>query len=150
MAYQFGMATMIYGGQEIGCLQGVTVDFNFDIAELFCGSGLYPVDVRVHTGRINGNCEFADLTAAAFELILGASRVNDTVTIDNTSAPAVFQLKCTVITDGITFQIIFNAVRSSKLSMAFVRDGHLIPNFDFQIQADASGNVGTIDIGDVS
>lgn len=150
MSYQFGMATMHFGGLEIGCLQNVTVDFNFDVAELFCGSGLYPVDVRTHTGRINGNAEYADLNAAGVEKILGGTRTGSSVAITNQSKPSTFSFVTQVTTDGINFKVTFNKVRSSSFSLAFVRDGHLIPNFDFQIQADASGNIGTIDVGDIS
>lgn len=150
MAYQFGMATMTMGGDEIGCLQGVSIDFNFDVAELFCGNGVYPADVRVHTGRINGNAEFAEINAKAFEKILGGSRSSDVITVTNTSRPSTFEMICQITTDGILFKITFNSVRSNKLSMAFVRDGHTIPNFDFQIQADSNGNVATIDVGDIS
>lgn len=150
MSYQFGMATMHFGGVEIGCLQNVSVDFSFDVAELFCGNGLYPVDVRTHTGRINGNAEYADLNAVGIEKILGGTRTGSSVALTNQSKPQTFQLTTTVTTDGISFILTFNKVRSSSLSLAFVRDGHLIPNFDFQIQADDSGNIGTIDVGDIS
>lgn len=147
---QFGMARMMFGGQEIGCLQGVSLDFNFSTAELYCGNGIFPQDVRVHSGTITGNAEFADLTALAFEKLLGGTRSGDTVSLTETSKPSTFQMVLDLVTDGTTFSVTFPSVRSTKLSMAFVRDGHLIPNFDFSIEADASGSVATIDVGDIS
>lgn len=147
---QFGMATMLYGGQNIGCLQGVNMDFSFNTAELYCGSGIFPQDVRVHSGTITGSAEFADLTAMAFEKLLGGTRTNTTIGLTETSKPATFAMVTTLITDGVNFIITFPSVRSTKLSLAYVRDGHLIPNFDFSVEADASGSVATIDVGDVS
>jgi hypothetical protein len=147
---QFGMATMLFGGEEIGCLQGVSLDFSFNTAELYCGNGIFPQDVRVHSGTITGNAEFADLTATAFEKILGGTRVNDTISLTESTKPSTFAMVTTLVTDGVSFVVTFPAVRSTKLSLAFVRDGHLIPNFDFSIEADANGSVATIDVGDVS
>lgn len=147
---QFGMATMLFGGEEIGCLQGVSLDFSFNTAELYCGNGIFPQDVRVHSGTITGNAEFADLTATAFEKILGGTRINDTISLTESTKPSTFAMVTTLVTDGVSFVVAFPAVRSTKLSLAFVRDGHLIPNFDFSIEADANGSVATIDVGDVS
>jgi len=150
MAVQFGMATMVMGGVEIGCLQNVSIDFSFDTAELFCGSALYPKDVRTHTAHITGNAEYAEITAVGLEKILGATRTGSSLALDNTNAPQKFQLVTSLITDGITFSITFKKVQSTKLSLAFARDGHLIPNFDFQVQSDTDGSVATIEVGDVS
>ena len=150
MSVQFGIATITAGGIDIGYLQGVSMDFSFDRASLYSGAAVYPIDVRVHTATITGNAEFADLTAVAFQKLLGGTRNNDQVDLDSTDYPAVFQMITTLITDSITFQITFEQVRSTKLSMAMSRDSHLIPNFDFECYANGAGNVATIDIGDVS
>ena len=150
MAIQFGMADMVLGGETIGCLQNMTVDFTFDVAELFCGSSYYPQDVRVHTGRITGNAEFAELTTTAFQKMLGGTITNTTLTIGQDSAPSTFSLVATLTTDAITFIITFVKVRSTQFSLPFVRDGHLIPNFNFACESDASGAVATIDVGDLS
>lgn len=147
---QFGMATMTYGGVEIGCLQGVSMDFSFNTAELYCGNGIFPQDVRVHSGTITGSAEFADLTAVAFEKLLGGTRTGDVVALTESSKPSTFSMTTTLVTDGVSFNITFPAVRSTKLSLGFVRDGDLIPNFDFSIEAAADGSVATIDVGDVS
>lgn len=150
MAVQFGMAAMVIDTVEIGCLQNVSMDFSFDTAELFCGSALYAKDVRTHTAHITGNAEFAEITALAFEKLLGGTRTDSSISIDNTDAPLKFQMVCTLITDGVTFTITFKKVMSSKLSIAFARDAHVIPNFDFIVQADDDGSVATIEVGDIS
>lgn len=150
MSVQFGIATMSYGGKNVGHLQNVSIDFAFDQAQLFSGAALYPVDVRVHTGTITGNAEFADIDATTFQKLLGGSIGGDVLTISETAAPSTFQLILTLITDGITFKITLVKCRSTKLSMAFARDGHLIPNFDFSAESNASAQVATIDLGDVS
>ena len=49
MSVQFGIATMTFGGVNIGYLQNVSVDFAFDVAQLYSGNAIYPVDVRTHT-----------------------------------------------------------------------------------------------------
>ena|ERR1035437_2414672 len=150
MSIQFGIATMFLDGLELGILQGVTINIAYTTAQLFSGASIFPVDVRAHTGAITGTAEFADLTAAAFEKLLGAHRTGSSVALSNTSYPGTFQLVANLVTDNVDFKITFKKVRSNKLALAFARDKHLIPNFDFEIQADAQGNVATIDVGDVS
>lgn len=150
MSYQFGVCELKYNGQTFACLQGLSLDFSFETATLHCGSALYPADIRTHTGEITGNAEFADLNAYAFETILGGTRSGSGVTIDNTSKPGSFEMSITLTTDGITFSLTFPKVRSTKLSLQFVRDSHVIPNFDFSIESDTDGTVATIDLGDVS
>lgn len=150
MSVQFGIATMSIGGTNIGYLQSVSMDFNFDRATLYSGDAVYPIDVRVHTATITGNAEYADLTAVAFEKLLGGTRSNDQIDLDSDNFPTTFQMITTLITDSISFIITFEVVRSTKLSLAMSRDSHLIPNFDFECYANAGGNVATIDVGDVS
>ena len=150
MSVQFGIATMQFGGVNIGYLQNVSIDFAFDVAQLYSGNTIYPVDVRTHTGTISGTAEFADLTAIAFEKMLGGSRSGDTITLSNTSFPTTWQLVTTVITDSITFEITFVKARSTSLSIPFSRDSHLIPSFGFQCEANDAGEVATINIGDIS
>lgn len=147
---QFGIATMVYGGINIGYLQNVSIEFAFDVAQLYSGAAIYPVDVRTHTGTITGTAEFADLTAVSFQKILGGSLSGDTLTLTDTDFPTTFSLVTTVVTDSITFQITFNKVRSTSMSIPFSRDAHLIPSFGFSAESDASGNVATIDVGDIS
>lgn len=150
MSVQFGIASMVFGGVNLGYLQGVNIDFNFDKAQLYAGGTIYPVDVRVHTGSITGNAEFANVTAEAFRILLGGTRTDTSIAVDNTDFPATFALVTTLVTDGITFSITFPKCRSSKLSLAMQRDQHLIPNFDFEVEADDDGSVATIEVGDIS
>jgi len=146
----FGIASMTFNGIPIGVLQGVSVDITFDTAKLYAGGSLFPVDVRTHTGSISGNAEFADLTAVAFEVLTGGTRSVHTVQVDNTDYPGTWALVTTLVTDSISFIITFPKCRSTKLSLAMARDQHLIPNFDFEVEADTDGSVMTIEIGDVS
>ena len=150
MSVQFGIASINFGGTVIGYLQNVTINFSFETAQLYHGNNMYPVDVRSHTATITGTAEFADITAAAIEKVLGGTRTMDSIALVNTDAPSTWQLVAQIVTDSVTFAITFNKCRSNKLSLPFVRDGHLIPSFDFQIEADSNGNVATIDVGDVS
>lgn len=150
MSIYFGIADMQFGGVSVGHLQGVTMDFNFETASLYSGNAIFPRDVRVHSGEISGNAEFAEINATIFEKLLGGTRTTDTIAITDQSKSVTFQMICTLVTDSNTLQVTFNKVRSSKLSMAFARDSHLIPNFDFYCEADDDGNVATIDLGDVS
>ena len=150
MAVQFGIATMVYGGVNIGYLQNVSIEFSFDVAQLYSGAAIYPIDVRTHTGTITGTAEFADLNAITFQKLLGGTRSLDTLTLSETDFPTTFALVTTVVTDSITFQITFNKVRSTSMSIPFARDNHLIPSFGFAVESDDSGNVATIDVGDIS
>ncbi len=90
------------------------------------------------------------IDAATFQKLLGGTIAGDVLTVNNAAAPSTFQLILTLITDGITFKITLVKCRSTKLSMAFARDGHLIPNFDFSAESNSSDQVATIDLGDVS
>lgn len=146
----FGIGTMNYGGVPIGHLQSVNIDISFTTAQLYSGGEIFPIDVRTHTGQITGSAEFADLTAVSFEKLLGGTRSNSSIALDSLTYPSTFELVCTMTTDGLPLTITFNKCRSTKLAMAFQRDQHVIPNFDFEVQQDASGNVATIEIGDVS
>jgi len=136
--------------QIVGYLQNVSVDFGYDIATLYGGKGMFPVDVRVHTGNITGSAEYADLTATGVEKLIGGTRTGTSIAISNTSSPATFQVSLDLTTDTTTFTITLNRCRSSKLAFPFVRDGHVIPSFDFSAEADDDNNVGIIDLGDES
>jgi hypothetical protein len=150
MAVQFGIGTMKFGGTEIGCLQNVSIDFSFDVAQLYCGAGLFPVDVRTHTGTISGTAEFAELNAVAFNRILGGGIAGSVLTQTNMNKPDTFELELELITDAITFLITLKKCRSSQLSIPMSRDSHVIPSFQFQSEAATDGVVFTIDVGDVS
>ena len=75
-AVQFGIATLELGGKSIGIIQGVTMDFAFDQANLFAGGSAYAVDVRPHTGTIQGNAEFADIDGQTIQKIIGGTLVD--------------------------------------------------------------------------
>lgn len=150
MAIHFGLATMRMDGRILGHLQNVSVDMSFDSASLYSGKALFPVDVRVHTGTITGSAEFADLTAIGVEKILGGARTGTAVALNNLTSPSTWQLELSLTTDSTTFTITLNKCRATSLNFPFVRDGHVVPNFDFAAEADSDGNVGTIELGDIS
>ena len=151
MSVQFGLAIMRLDSVTLGYMQGVTLDFSFEQALLYSGNAIFPVDVRVHTGSISGNAEYADLNARGVHKLLGGTLGNyGTVSLTQTSFPGTWECLLNMETDNKTFRVTLNQCRSTKLSFAWARDGHIIPNFDFQAYADASGNVGTIVLEDVS
>jgi len=176
LAVQFGIATMkvtpqIAGGNPdnnlgpitIGILQNVSLDFSFDFAQLYGGAGLFPVDVRVHTGSINGQAESAELTGLFIQLLTGGSMLiaggdvadpdlpaTATVTLDNTTQPTEFQLELELNTDNIDMNFTLNACRSSSFNIPFARDSHVITGFQFQAFADSNDVVGTLVIDDPS
>jgi len=150
MSVQFGLAVMQLDSVTLGYMQGTTIDFNFEEALLYAGSQIFPVDVRVHTGSISGSAEFADLNAVGVHKLLGGTRVGSTITLNSTSYPGTWQCLLNMTTDSQSFNITLSKCRSTKLSLAWARDGHVIPNFDFSAYADESGSVGTIELEDVS
>ena len=151
MSVQFGLAIMQLDTVVLGYMQGVTLDFNFEQALLYAASEIFPVDVRVHTGSISGNAEYADLNALGVHKLLGGSKNNyGKITITSKSYPGTWTAILNMDTDDNTFKISLNSCRSTKLSFAWARDSHIIPNFDFQAFSDASGNVGYIVVEDVS
>lgn len=149
MAIQFGIATMSIGATPVGILQNVNFEFSFDTAKLYSGARIYPVDVRTHTGAITGSAEFADINADVIAKILGGTRSGAQVTLTDTDFPSTFQITVEVITDSIAFNVTFVKARSTKFSLPFVRDGHVIPSFDFECEAEeGTGEVAIIDCGD--
>ena len=147
---QFGIGTMMMGSKYFGILQEVSLDFSFESAMLYEGGSNYPVDVRVHTGTIEGNAAFADIDVQALNVILGGTPSSSLLTLENTDAPLTYETVVQTTTDGINMIITLKRCRASKLSMAFARTNHTIPNFDFYCYADDNGVVATIEVGDAS
>ena len=140
------------GPITIGILQNVSLDFSFDFAQLYSGSGLFPVDVRVHTGSINGQAETAELTSLFFQLMTGGtlSAPGSTLTLTNVTEPTSWQLDLTLATDSVDMNFTLNACRSASFNVPYARDSHVIPGFQFQAFADSSDNIGTIVMDDPS
>lgn len=150
MSIQFGIGTLVASGMSFGYMQGVSVDFSFEEATLHAGTGLYPIDVRVHTAAITGSAQFADIDAEALLKIVGGTVSGHTLTITNSTSPTYFQLVFTVTTDSISFIITLVRAKSNSLSLAFERTAHVIPDFGFSAYARGDGTVCTIDAGEVS
>ncbi|MBD3194361.1 MAG: hypothetical protein GF317_04850 [Candidatus Lokiarchaeota archaeon] len=131
-------------------MQGGSLNFNYEKASLYCGSALFPSDVKYHSGSITGSASYAELTAVGFEKLIGGTRTGSAISITKNSEPEYFQLEFTVTTDSVSFVVSLVRVTSGKLSMEFVRDNYIIPEFDFEAFADSSGTVGAIFAGDVS
>jgi hypothetical protein len=146
----FGIGSLVASGMQVGYLQGASCDFAFEEASLYSGAGRYPIDVRIHTATITGTSSFADIDVEALKKLLGGTNVGSVLTITNTSAPSYFQLVFTTTTDSISLIITLLRAKSSSLSMAFERTAYTIPEFNFSAYADGSGNVCTIDAGEVS
>jgi hypothetical protein len=151
MGVQFGMAIMRLDSVTLGYMQGASLDFNFEQALLYAGNAIFPVDVRVHTGSISGSAEYADLNALGVHKLLGGTKsLYGAIALTNTSYPGTWQALLDLATDDVTFRITLNKCRSTKLSFAWARAGHIIPAFDFSAYADENDNVGTIVLEDVS
>ena len=165
MAVQFGIATMKMtpttdGGSPdsnvgpitMGILQNVSLYFSFDFAQLYGGSGLFPVDVRVHTGSINGQAEEAELTGIFFALLTGGTQTAGGAEVEftNTTQPTEWQLELELATDSVDMNFTLNACRSSSFNVPFARDSHVITGFQFQAFADSNGKIGTLVIDDPS
>ncbi len=150
MAIQFGIGSLVASGMEFGFLQGASVDFSFEEALLHSGSGLYPIDVRIHTASITGSATFADIDVEALKKIIGGTVSGTVLTITNSTSPNFFQLVFTITTDNISMIVTLVRAKSSSLSMAFERTAHVIPEFNFSAYANDAGTVATIDAGDIS
>ena len=137
-------------GEILGHLQNFSLDFSFDVAKLYSGAGIFPKDIRTHTGSITGNAENANLTAKGVARILGGTRTGTSVAITSTSSPGTWELEFTMTTDSVTFTITLKECRATNLRFPFARDAHVVPNFDFEATADDSNSVGTIELGDES
>lgn len=147
---QFGLATIYFDSEAVGYVQGGSLDFAFDKAQLYDGSGKFPIDVRTHTGRVSGSGKFAQLEAESFYKILGGTLedINQThrQIITTSSEPPEIQLQFEVTTDSLTLRITLLKVISGQLSMEFARDGYIIPDFNFEAFADDDGDVAYVDL----
>jgi hypothetical protein len=150
MAIQFGIADLMYGGAEVGCLQSLSLDFSFSTAALHCGNALYASDIRTHSGEITGSASYADINALGLQKLLGASLSGSELTLNTTSKPVSLEMVVQIVTDGVALTLTFPKVRTTKFALSFVRDGHLIPNFDFSIEATSEGVVAYIEIDEIS
>ena len=150
MSIQFGIGTMVMGAKTFGILQEVSFDFSFEEAMLYQGDSNYPVDVRVHTGTIEGNAGWADIDVEALAAVLGGTQTDSLLTINQNDSPANYETVVQTTTDGINLIITLKRCRASKLSLAMARTNHTIPNFDFYCYADDNGVVATIEAGDSS
>lgn len=151
MSVQFGLGIMRMDSVTLGYLQGVTLDYSFDEASLYSGSHLFPIDVRVHTGTITGNAEYADMNARGIAKLFGSTaNTYGKVNMTSTTSPGTWQCLLNMTTDNLTFRVQLNKCRANKVSFAFARDGHVIPNFDFSAYADVNSNIGHIVLEDVS
>jgi hypothetical protein len=120
---------------------------------LHCGAALYPSDVRIHTASITGRAQFADIDGEAIYKILGGdsySAGDSSLTLSNTTKPTAFRIRFLTTTDTISLIFTLNSCLSDSISWNFSRTDYVIPDFSFTAYADASGNVGTIDLGDPS
>lgn len=150
MAIQFGIGSLEASGMQFGYLQGASVDFSFEEATLHSGSGLYPIDVRIHTASITGSSSFADIDVEALKKIIGGTNAGSVLTITNSTSPNYFQLVFTITTDNVSMIVTLVRAKSSSLSMSFERTAHVIPEFNFSAYANSGGTVCTIDAGEVS
>jgi hypothetical protein len=157
MSLQFGIGNMYTGPDhnesEFGCLQGVTLDFSYDKATLYCGAGLYPFDVRIHTSSISGKAQFAEVDAKAFYRLLGGESYTATdkkITIKDTTKPDAFRIRLVTTTDGVTMTVTLMQCRTDSLSFGMERTAYVIPDFGFSVFAGADHVIGTIDLGDAS
>lgn len=150
MSVQFGIGKMHLGNYTLGHLQNFSLDFSFDEATLYGGTGLYPVDVRVHSADVGGSAEFADINAFSFQKLLGGTRTGGSTAIGNTSYPGNWELTWIMDTDNIDFIITAYKCRSNKLSFSFSRENYVIPSFDFKCYSNDDGNIFIIDIEDWS
>jgi len=157
MAYQFGIG-VLYGGpsgseMEFGCIQGVTLDFSFDKAMLYCGNALYPSDVRIHTASVTGRAQFADIDGEAIYKILGGdnySAGDSILTLSNTTKPSAFRIRFLTTTDTVSLIFTLNSCTSDSISWNFSRTDYVIPDFSFTAYADSNGTVGVVNLGDPS
>jgi len=151
MSVQFGLGILRLDKITIGYLQNVSLDISYEAATLYAGKHIHPIDIRVHTGNVSGNAEYADINAAGIQKLIGGT-INKfgSIEIGSTDYPNTFSLLLQLNTDGKIFNVVLNKCQSTKFGMAFSRDAHLIPNFDFIAVGDANGVVGTITVEDVS
>lgn len=150
MAIQFGIGSLVASGMQFGYLQGASVDFSFEEATLHSGSGLYPIDVRIHTASITGSASYADIDVESLKKIIGGTVSGSVLTVTNSTAPSYFQLVFTITTDSISMIVTLVRSKSNSLALAFERTAHVIPEFNFSAYANSGGTVCTIDAGEVS
>jgi len=151
---QFGLGTLTAdtGADAItfGYLQNVSIDFSFEEAKLYGGTGLYPVSVQTHSASIAGSAEFATIKTAVLAKLMGGTQTDGSLAIINTSSPPEWSLAWSMTTESEILTMSAGKCKSNKLGMSFERENFVIPNFDFEIYKDTDDTVFTITCTDWS
>jgi hypothetical protein len=160
-------------------LQDVSVDFSFNVKELY-GQNQFPLAVARSTAKVTGEAKLARISARTFaDLFFGQPLVSGqqatsyheaatvpaatpfTVTVAN-AVTFVADLGVTYALTGLPLQkvastpaqgqysVAANACISTKLTVATKLEDWTIPELDFSAFADASGTLGKVSLAELS
>jgi hypothetical protein len=146
MAYFFGSGglTLGSGGPQVGTLQDVSLDINFNTVTLH-GSKQFPVAVARGAATCKGRAKSAEVQGAVIAAVLGITGgtpdTGGTLTNQDMGAGAALQIVWTGSYNGVAVTYTLLAAVLTKYSFAVKNDNFYSADVEFEAFADGSGNV---------
>ena len=133
------------GLQTFGRSRTCSINMTYDQAVARGGNLIFPNDVKMYNGAIEGTLEYAEIDPKAFAKIFGGTYASGgvgsgTLTISGTTTPKPFMVEAQQITNGVTATYTLLKCYSNSLSMTVSREDYTVPSMSFQAIANASGN----------
>ena len=134
------------GLQTFGRSRNCTLNMTYDQAVARGGSLIFPNDIKLYNGNIEGTLEYAEIDIKAFGKIFGGDYASGgvgsgTLTITGTQVPKPFMIEAQQITNGVTATYTLLKCYSNSLSMTVSREDYTVPSLNFAAIANASGNI---------
>ena len=137
------------GVQAFGRARTCSINMTYDSAVARGGSLIFPNDMKLYNGNIEGTLEYAEIDAKALGKVFGGDWASGgvgsgTLTITGTQAPRPFMIEAQQITNGVTATYTLLKCYSNSLAMTVSREDYTVPTLSFAAIANASGNIITI------
>jgi hypothetical protein len=139
------------GMRSFGRAMNCTVNVSYDSSMARGGNLVFPTDMKLYNGTIEGTLEYANISGANLTEMLGASWVSGgagsgTMTVTATQKPLPFMIESQQITDGVTGTIRILKCYSNQITLKMDRENYTIPSLSFQAIANQEGDVMTWNI----
>jgi hypothetical protein len=138
------------GMRPFGRAQNGSINVTYDQAVARGGNLVFPTDVKLYNGNIDGTLEYAVISGANLAKIIGADwtsggATTGTLTLSSTQAPLPFMIEFVAITNGDTATWRIPKCYSNSLTFTIDRENYTMPTLNFQAVANQAGNILTVD-----
>lgn len=142
--------TPVGGGAEIELaeVKNVSVEQR-DTKVVADGTGFYPLDVRIKDKQVSIRAQWLKWTQAGLAAITGGVKTTgaggdagfDVISVTNTSDAGYFRLTLQTPNAGTDMKIRFTNVKPANFTIPLAAKEFSQPNCEFDVMADANGNV---------